>query len=65
MGPIVLHGVVFLAEQWQTPWGKIELTNRVSCGQVQTEQSLAVYRELALSDIADEYEAAMQIFPVR
>jgi integrase/recombinase XerD len=30
-----------------------------------TEQSLAVYRELALSDVADEYEAAMQIFPVR
>ena len=30
-----------------------------------TEQSLAVYRELALTDIADEYEAAMQVFPVR
>jgi integrase/recombinase XerD len=29
------------------------------------EQSLAVYRELALSDIADEYEVAMQAFPVR
>lgn len=30
-----------------------------------TEQSLAIYRELALSHVADEYEAAMQIFPVR
>jgi integrase/recombinase XerD len=30
-----------------------------------TEQSLAVYRELALSDVAGEYEAAMQAFPVR
>ena len=30
-----------------------------------TEQSLAVYRELALVDVADEYEAAMQRFPVR
>jgi site-specific recombinase XerD len=29
------------------------------------EQSLAVYRALALSDVADEYEAAMQYFPVR
>ncbi len=34
------------------------------CGHT-TEQSLAVYQELALSDIADEYEAAMQTFPVR
>jgi integrase/recombinase XerD len=30
-----------------------------------TEQSLAVYRELALSDVAQEYEAAMRAFPVR
>jgi len=30
-----------------------------------TEQSLAVYRELALSDVATEYEVAMQRFPVR
>jgi integrase/recombinase XerD len=30
-----------------------------------TEQSLAVYRELALSDVAEEYEAAMRSFPVR
>ena len=30
-----------------------------------TEQSLAVYRELALVDVADEYEVAMQVFPVR
>ena len=30
-----------------------------------TEQSLAVYRELALSDVAEEYEVAMQRFPVR
>ena len=30
-----------------------------------TEQSLAVYRELALSDVAEEYEAAMRTFPVR
>ena len=29
------------------------------------EQSLAVYRALALSDVAAEYEAAMRIFPVR
>jgi hypothetical protein len=26
---------------------------------------LAIYRALALSDVAEEYEAAMQIFPVR
>jgi hypothetical protein len=30
-----------------------------------TEQSLAVYRELALSDVAGEYETAMRTFPVR
>ena len=30
-----------------------------------TEQSLAVYRALALSDVAEEYEAAMRLFPVR
>ena len=30
-----------------------------------TEQSLTVYRELALSDVAEEYEVAMQRFPVR
>jgi integrase/recombinase XerD len=30
-----------------------------------TEQSLAVYRELALSDVAEDYQAAMQTFPVR
>ena len=30
-----------------------------------TEQSLAVYRALALSDVATEYEVAMQRFPVR
>jgi hypothetical protein len=29
------------------------------------EQSLAVYRALALSDVVDEYKAAMQHFPVR
>jgi hypothetical protein len=29
------------------------------------EQSLAMYRQLALSDVAAEYEAAMQRFPVR
>jgi integrase/recombinase XerD len=29
------------------------------------EQSLAVYRALALSDVAAEYEAAMRVFPVR
>jgi hypothetical protein len=29
------------------------------------EQSLAMYRQLALSDVAAEYEAAMQHFPVR
>jgi len=30
-----------------------------------TEQSLAIYRELALPDVADEYEAAMRTFPVQ
>ena len=30
-----------------------------------TEQSLAVYRTLALSDVADEYETAMRTFPIR
>lgn len=30
-----------------------------------TEQSLAIYRELALSDVAGEYEAAMRSSPVR
>jgi len=30
-----------------------------------TEQSLGVYRTLALSDVAIEYEAAMRVFPVR
>jgi hypothetical protein len=30
-----------------------------------TEQSLAVYRDLALVDVAGEYEAAMKTFPVR
>lgn len=29
------------------------------------EQSLAVYRALALSDVSEEYEAAMRLFPVR
>lgn len=30
-----------------------------------TEHSLAVYRALALVDVAEEYEAAMRVFPVR
>jgi integrase len=30
-----------------------------------TEQSLAVYRALALVDVAEKYEAAMRVFPVR
>jgi integrase/recombinase XerD len=30
-----------------------------------TEQSLGLYRELALSDVVEEYESAMQMFPVR
>jgi len=29
------------------------------------EQSLAMYRELTLGDVVDEYEAAMRTFPVR
>jgi hypothetical protein len=29
------------------------------------EQSLALYRELTLGDVVDEYEAAMRAFPVR
>jgi integrase/recombinase XerD len=30
-----------------------------------TEQSLAVYRTLALADVAAEYETAMRTFPIR
>jgi site-specific recombinase XerD len=30
-----------------------------------TEQSLAVYRTLALSDVTEEYETAMRTFPIR
>jgi integrase len=30
-----------------------------------TEQSLAVYRDLALADVSGEYEEAMKTFPVR
>ncbi len=29
------------------------------------ENSLAIYRDLALADVAEEYETAMQAFPVR
>ena len=29
------------------------------------EQSLAVYRALALSDVSEEYEVAMRLFPIR
>lgn len=29
------------------------------------EKSLAIYRDLALADVAEEYESAMQLFPVR
>jgi hypothetical protein len=29
------------------------------------EKSLAIYRTLALADMADEYERAMRAFPVR
>lgn len=29
------------------------------------EKSLAIYRDLALADVAEEYETAMQMFPVR
>jgi len=29
------------------------------------EKSLAIYRDLALADVAEEYESAMQAFPVR
>ena len=29
------------------------------------EKSLAIYRDLALADVAGEYEAAMRTFPVR
>lgn len=29
------------------------------------EKSLAIYRDLALSDVAEEYESAMQMFPLR
>ncbi len=30
-----------------------------------TEQSLAVYRDLSLADVAEEYEEAMKTFPIR
>lgn len=29
------------------------------------EKSLAIYRDMALADVAEEYESAMQMFPVR
>ncbi len=29
------------------------------------EKSLAIYRDLALADVAEEYETVMQMFPVR
>jgi integrase/recombinase XerD len=29
------------------------------------EKSLAIYRDLALADVAEEYESAMQMFPIR
>ena len=29
------------------------------------ERSLAIYRDLALADVADEYESAMKSFPVK
>jgi integrase/recombinase XerD len=29
------------------------------------EKSLAIYRDLALADVAGEYEEAMKVFPVR
>jgi hypothetical protein len=29
------------------------------------EKSLATYRDLALSDVAEEYEEAMTMFPVK
>ncbi len=29
------------------------------------EKSLAIYRDLALADVAEEYESAMQLFPIR
>jgi hypothetical protein len=29
------------------------------------EKSLAIYRDLALADVAEQYESAMQSFPVR
>jgi integrase/recombinase XerD len=30
-----------------------------------TENNLAIYRDLALSDVADEYEEVMKSFPIR
>jgi integrase/recombinase XerD len=29
------------------------------------EKSLAIYRDLALTDVAGEYEEAMRVFPIR
>ena len=34
-------------------------------GEGQEEKSLGIYRDLALSDVASEYEEAMRAFPVR
>jgi integrase/recombinase XerD len=47
-----------------TKQGIISLRFQLLSGHTE-EQSLVRYRELALSDVSDEYEAAMQTFPVR
>lgn len=36
-----------------------------TCISAEYQKSLAIYRDLALADVAEEYESAMQMFPVR
>ena len=64
---------VYFGNRWNIPFGglgkkpqqgiispKLQLLSGHT-----TEQSLAIYRALALSDVAEEYEKAMKTFPVR
>ena len=55
---------VFTGKAYLTKRGIISPKLQLLSGHTR-EQSLAVYRELALSDVAEEYEAAMRTFPVR
>jgi hypothetical protein len=40
-------------------------THLCSADQHSEEKSLAIYRDLALTDVAADYESAMRTFPVR